>query len=169
MRLFISINFNDEIKNELIKVRDEIKADSVSGNFTDESNFHLTLVFIGEVSSADMICPILDKIETKSFELCLQGIDRFRRTGGDIFFAGVKKTKELIILQTTLKKELIKKGFKIETRDYSPHVTLGRQVLSEKVRYSISNIPMIADKISLMKSERIQGKLVYTEIYKRII
>ena len=169
MRLFISINFNDEIKNELIKVRDEIKANSVSGNFTDESNFHLTLVFIGEVSSADTICHTLDKTEAKQFQLSLHAVDRFRRAGGDIFFAGVKKTKELIALQKALKEELVKNGFKIEARDYSPHVTLGRQVLSEKTKYSVSNISMIADKISLMKSERIKGKLIYTEIYKKII
>ena len=44
MRLFIAINFDDKIKDELCLLIDKLKNYSVSGNFTKRENLHLTLV-----------------------------------------------------------------------------------------------------------------------------
>jgi hypothetical protein len=59
----------------------------------------------------------------------------------------------------------------IKDENFKPHLTLGRRVRVND-NFNISefkktlSLPVInVDRISLMKSERIQGRLVYTEIY----
>lgn len=48
MRLFIEINFNEDIIEDLVRLQAEFKRCRVAGNFTKPENLHLTLVFIGE-------------------------------------------------------------------------------------------------------------------------
>lgn len=51
MRLFTAILFDDKVKNELYFIRNRLKDMSVKGTFTNFENFHLTLVFLGEVEA----------------------------------------------------------------------------------------------------------------------
>lgn len=168
MRLFIAINFNKETKDYLLKVSEQLKEYSVSGNFTKLENFHLTLVFIGEVqeNKVSLIKTAMNKLNSNEFELVLSGIGSFNRTGGDIFFIGVKMCEELKNINYFLFNELIKSGFVIEKREYKPHLTLAREVkLKSKINIANKEISTLVNKISLMKSERINKKLIYSEIY----
>ncbi len=47
MKLFIAINFTPEIKTNLLKIIQQIKQNSVGGNFTLKDNLHVTIAFIG--------------------------------------------------------------------------------------------------------------------------
>ena len=71
MRLFIAINFDDKIKDELCLLTDELKNYSVSGNFTRRENLHLTLVFIGETPSNKItsIKSAIDNIQQQPFDI----------------------------------------------------------------------------------------------------
>jgi 2'-5' RNA ligase len=68
-----------------------------------------------------------------------------------------------------LRKELISNGFKIDDKKFSPHITLGREILlkDNSVWDFKINAAEKVNKISLMKSERINGKLVYTEVFAK--
>ena len=48
IRLFIAVNCNDATKKLLLSVQDNIKAQSLKGNFSRPENLHLTLTFLGE-------------------------------------------------------------------------------------------------------------------------
>ncbi len=48
MRLFIAINFDNEIKKKFTLAQDRLKQ-FTKGNFSHTENIHLTLVFLGEV------------------------------------------------------------------------------------------------------------------------
>jgi 2'-5' RNA ligase len=75
-------------------------------------------------------------------------------------------------INRTLTDELKKFEFKIEEKEYKPHLTLGRRVYVKKdfnIAQFENGIPILemdVNYISLMKSERINGKLVYTEVYR---
>lgn len=166
MRLFIAINFSEEIKETLLDAIDELKEQSLGGNFTKEDNLHLTLCFIGETTRADEIKKVMSKIEHESFDLSIRGFGRFRRNGGDIFWTGVEKNESLNSLWRMLTNSLLSNGFDIDSREYRPHITMGRQVTTRK--YPSIDVPkttMSVTQIDLMKSERINGKLTYTSIY----
>lgn len=168
MRLFIAINFNKETKDYIQKVSQQLKECSQSGNFTKYNNLHLTLVFIGEVTEDKvfLIKTAMNKTIIKEFELAFGGVDCFNRSGGDIFFVGVKMNEQLKNLNHFLFNELIKSGFIIEKKEYLPHLTLARQVkLKSKIDIDNEEISTLVNKISLMKSERINGQLIYSEIY----
>jgi 2'-5' RNA ligase len=56
-------------------------------------------------------------------------------------------------------------GFDVEKRKFTPHITIGRQVkLYADAQIRAPMASMIAERVSLMRSERIGGRLVYSEI-----
>ena len=86
---------------------------------------------------------------------------RFKRDGGDIWWAGVRESKPLSDLQRVLHNRLAAGGFKLETRGFSPHITLGREVTTTLLPKQIEPFEENVDKIDLMRSDRKYGKLVY--------
>lgn len=179
MRLFIAINLKEDIKDYLLEIINLFRENTSRGNFTESNNLHLTLNFIGETDKKDL--PLLEEamkhsVENtgiKPFLLTTGKIGRFARREGDIYWLGVLKEENLWTLQKELVKQLKHRGFPVEDREYKPHLTLGRKV-EVKRDFHISEVneqlparQMEVAKISLMKSERIGGKLVYTEIYSQ--
>ncbi len=175
MRLFIALQFTDEIKNRLQEAIETLKAGSMQGNFTRRENLHLTVVFIGETTQANEIITAINKVSVKPFPLKIGGLGRFRRDGGDIYWVGVEKSRELSQIYSLLYSELTEAGFRLENREYKPHLTLGREIIPAKsfertsFDRSVGTMEMCVPAISLMKSERINAKLVYTEIYRKAL
>jgi 2'-5' RNA ligase len=87
--------------------------------------------------------------------------------GGDVWWAGIKESKLLIALQNDLTNNLIDAGFMLDKRKYSPHITLGRQILTDVSASQVEFFGETVDCIELMKSERINGKLTYAAIHGR--
>lgn len=147
----------------------------MKGTFTARENLHLTLNFIGETNRLDNIKKAMNQAVIKSgtnhFMLTIGGFGRFKRRDGDICWVGVEKETSLWRLQQQLVKELEAEGFRLEDREYKPHLTLGRRVISGDtfstmlMEEAIQPMSMEVSKISLMNSEQLQGKLTYTEIY----
>lgn len=173
MRLFIAILFSDEIKDKLCDAIDTLKQTAVRGNFTRRENLHLTLVFIGETNREDEIEKAIDAVNAQPFTLSIGGLGKFRRNGGDIYWAGVKPSNELQSVYRQLYTALTAAGFKLENREYKPHLTLGREVTlpggfdKNSLNAAVEEMSMSVSAIHLMKSERINGKLVYTSLYQK--
>jgi len=173
MRLFIAINFNEEVKESLCDSIARLKNVALKGNFTRRENLHLTVVFIGETNKVEAVKQAMDSINALPFELSIGGVGRFKRDGGDIYWAGVKKNNVLTDIYNQLCVELAKKGFTLENRGYKPHLTLGREVVVPKsfdekeFAKTVPHMIMSIDYVSLMKSERINGKLTYNEVYRK--
>ncbi len=176
MRLFIAILFNEEIKTSLSHIVDRLKKATTGGTFTEKENLHLTVNFIGETKRLNEVKEAmrraLEQVGAKSFPLTVSGFGRFNREGGDIYWVGVSRENMLWQLQKELVKRLKEEGFfDIDDRDYKPHVTLGRRIKVDKsfdskaFEASIEPLQMRVERISLMKSERVEGKLTYTEIF----
>jgi 2'-5' RNA ligase len=131
MRLFIAINFNNDTRSRLIALRDELHANSVSGNFSAPENLHLTLAFLGECDAGQTaaVKTIMDGVAFKPFPVAVERVGRFKRDGGDIWWAGLCGSARLLELQRELTQKLLKAGFELDARKYSPHITLGREVV----------------------------------------
>lgn len=171
MRLFIAVQFSDEVKDKLCETIDKLRRTAVRGNYTQWDNLHLTLVFIGETGSISEIKQAMETVQAQPFTLDIGGIGRFRRNGGDIYWVGVKPSDRLLSVYQQLTSSLTASGFSLESRAYKPHLTLGREIILPE-GCDISNLEFAAvsmpvQTIHLMKSERINGKLIYTSIYKK--
>lgn len=173
MRLFVAILFTENIKDRICSVMNTLNANAVQGNFTARENLHLTLAFIGESTKINEAKRAIDVVHADQFLLDIHGFGKFRRDGGDIFWVGAEETDELISVYKQLYNALSKAGFQLENREYKPHLTLGRRVVLQDCfemndfKNTIPEMRMKVEKISLMKSERLNGNLVYTEIYSK--
>ena len=169
MRLFIAINFSDEVKDALSETAFELQAALRRGRIVRRENLHLTLVFIGETDRVDDIIGVMEDAVEEAFTeplavtLCEAGI--FKGRGGDLHWVGVENTPELKKLVRGLTDGLRGEGFDIERKRFVPHITIGREVvLGPPADIRVHAASMTADHISLMKSERADGRLIYTEI-----
>lgn len=175
MRLFIAINFKEDIKRKLMGIMQGLKSYSNQGNFTRPENLHLTLVFLGEVAPAGIaaIQQAMDKAAVEKFKLSMSGLGSFKRSGGDLYWLGVDKNPTLAALHSRLSRGLREAGFTVERREFQPHLTLAREIRlkdsfnQEAFSKTVPSLSLEVDKISLMKSERINGKLTYTEVYAK--
>jgi len=159
MRLFIAINFNNETRTRLLSFRNELRLHSERGNFTTPENLHLTLLFLGECDDRQTTAAkqVMDGLVFEPFDVQIDHVGCFKRTGGDIWWAGVQENTTLSKLYHALNNE---------KREYSPHITLGREVVTDYRPQRIEPFGETINSIDLMKSERIKGKLIYTPIYK---
>lgn len=177
MRLFIAINFSPETKEKLLATQSLLKIHTQRGSFTHPENLHLTLVFLGEVPDARVraLRQIMDSVTSAPFELNMNGIGRFKRDGGDIWWVGVELCESLQTLYDQLYEGVTQNGFAVEKRKYTPHLTLAREVNLQpdadpaQLSAHAAAFTEHVNKISLMKSERICGKLTYTEIHSKTL
>ena len=167
MRLFISIDFTDEVKDVLLDAMKQLRKQTKSAGYTREENLHLTLAFIGEVDEEDSddIITIMKNTEMKPFDISVAGAGHF----GDLWWVGINKKGNLAKLADHLKRELRAEGFDIDNKKFKPHITIARRVVPtrdhDSIRLNIPETSMTVDGFSLMKSERIDGKLTYTELF----
>ncbi|SHJ85236.1 2'-5' RNA ligase [Anaerobranca californiensis DSM 14826] len=170
MRLFYAIQLPQGVKEYLSNIQSVIKNNSIKGNFSYIDNFHLTLAYIGEVDGKEekVLREILHTSYNgeKQFSLVIKGIGNFKRGNKDILWAGIEDNQKLIALQSTLVKNLIKEGFTLEKRPFKPHITLAREVVLKEQGLKVSFPPynFNVEKISLMNSLRVKGRLTYIPI-----
>lgn len=173
MRLFIAINFNERIKDDIMSVTRELQQVAAKGNYTLRDNLHLTVVFLGEINQdrIGLIKSAMNRIKAQSFLLSFDKTGLFKRNGGNIYWIGLKENPALTSIYDQLYEELSKAGFRLEERKYTPHLTIGREVKLKdpssgfQPANTLENNSMNVTRIILMKSERVNGKLKYTEVY----
>jgi len=132
-RVFIAINFPEQVKNRLLKYQDQWA--DMSMRWTRKDNLHLTLVFIGYVTDDEMleICQLAKEIGQKHqpFEInfdkiCLGPPNRPPRM---IWITG-QPVVQLAQLRNDLEKTIFNSkevdfkgsGYKL----FNPHITLAR-------------------------------------------
>lgn len=167
MRLFIAINFDEATKKKLIAIQDNLKTYS-KGNYTRPENLHLTILFLGEVSDYSAVKKSMDANFHSCIDLVFDRVGKFRNS---IYWVGIRDNPILNELYNNLCRDLKREGYKVDWNErFSPHVTLARKVVMDKQPdLSFKEFTMTAKRISLMKSERINGRLVYTELYGKTI
>ena len=76
MRLFIALNFNENMKYALLKMQNALKQSGVRGSFTRDENLHMTLVFIGESDDQKKIERIMRDVPFSAFDINVSGYIR---------------------------------------------------------------------------------------------
>ncbi|SFC22747.1 2'-5' RNA ligase [Alkalibacterium subtropicum] len=178
MRVFIAVELEDKVKDMLIHVQDRLRPYVSTGNYTDRNNFHITLRFIGNVDQQELnvLKQVIDTtaLHAKALILSTDKLGHFPRKNKEIIWVGVKgQVGKLFKLKKQLEIELEEAGFSKEEQDYTPHITMVRQAVSEKGFDEIKadlRVPkeeIAVRSIALMESKRVDGELVYTAIHKQ--
>lgn len=175
MRTFIAVEFEPETKEKIEQVGIKIKNQSKKGSFTIKDNYHITLRFLGE-TNANEIELLKDAVEAaayrfKRFTVDFTEVGKFQNSSGNIFWLGTKKTNELTKLNFNLSKALESQGYPRDKKNFVPHITLAREAVTvgnpDIILKNIKFEPITAEinKISLMESKFISGRVVYKTLF----
>lgn len=164
-RLFIAMELNSVQRETLKETQRRLAKDLEKGHLVPEENFHMTLAFLGEQGKEDLK-KILEAmvevaLDTPIFLTYMGELGEFSFPKGDTYFMGIRGTKELLLLEESLKEALGKRGFPIEERPFHPHITLvkkgkllpqaeGLKAMKEKLH--LPKLPILVDKLILFES-----------------
>lgn len=125
MRLFVALSLP-----EMVRTRLSLLGGGVPGaNWSPAENLHLTLRFIGEVSTNEArdIDAALARIGGHHFRLDIAGVGQFGdRKQARVLWAGVRPNPTLNALRDRIERALVGIGLAPEGRKFHPHITLAR-------------------------------------------
>ena len=175
MRLFIAVNCGDETKKLLLSVQEKIKSQSLKGNFSRPENLHLTLVFLGETPEEQVpaICTAIKEAlrpPAAPFSLTFSQTGCYRHSNKELWWIGAGHSDPFLGALKNLRQRitggLSTAGVAFDDRPFNPHITLGREIKhNAPIVIPQQEINFSVNRISLMKSERSGGVLVYTEVF----
>ncbi len=164
MRLFIAIQFEENILDALTDFQSDLKRQGVTGNYSKRENLHITLAFIGDYGNPDAVLDAMEQIAFRPIEISLVGVGSF----GDLFWVGLADNPQLAGYVKRLRRVLSDQGIPFDRKRFSPHITLIRKYSYKGGKeIPVSEPPkgsMIAGRVSLMRSERGKNGMIYTEL-----
>ena len=162
-RIFIAIRFDDEFKKALVAIQDSLKEQGIQGNYCPYGNLHLTLAFIGESYDLDAIRKALSEVSFKPFDLTLDKLGSFPTKEG-VIWCGLKDNAPVVELASQLRKRLAANEVSYKEGVFYPHISLVQHPSTIMTDIDLPKASMQVEKIFIMKSERMDGELTYSEI-----
>ena len=158
-----SNRFTQAFKEPIFEAQDALRDNGVRGNFTLPENLHLTLAFIGETDRVDDIKAAVKEVVFEPFEIKTGRLGCFNGRS-KVIWLGIDGEKKLKAITAELRKNLDIRGIDYAKGRFQPHITLVRQPSDMPLDIDIESANMTVKEISVMKSERISGRLVYTAL-----
>ena len=161
MRLFIAVNFNEEMKKALLNIQQQFRENNIRGNYTKPENLHLTLAFIGEYGDPGHVLDVLSDVDIRPFTLRTDRVGSF----GKLWWAGIAVSGELQRLTAQIRRRLADADIPFDRKKFSPHITLIREPDRHTIpEISVPEASMTAEKITLMRSDRGRNGMIYTAL-----
>lgn len=126
MRMFVGLAVDDAVKRALERLALRLRAKDDGLRWSAPEQWHVTLVFLGEVDDATRAGLIgeLRGVKASALTLRIESLGVFERVG--ILHAQVEVTPELLALHKAVAAAVVRCGLEIEDRPYRAHVTLAR-------------------------------------------
>jgi 2'-5' RNA ligase len=153
LRLFFALWPDPATQAAIAAVASEV-AGEAKGRAVAVDNIHLTLAFLGAQPAARArdLCALAAAIEIAPFQLALDEIGCFRKTGITWLGAGAAPP-ELVALHTGLARALDGVGIALDARPFAPHLTLVRRasapvrrVLTQPIRWSVASFALVSSE-----------------------
>ena len=131
MRTFIALNLPSRERQRIHRAVRVLREGGLPVRWVEADNLHITLKFLGEIRPervAEVEASLAGVASaTQPFTLMLEGFGAFptlRRPR--VIWMGAQASPELRCLKQDLEWALAECGFEAETREFHPHLTLGR-------------------------------------------
>jgi RNA 2',3'-cyclic 3'-phosphodiesterase len=151
MRTFIAIPLPDECRTMLEQMQQELRACAADVRWVAIPSIHLTLKFLGEVNP-EIIPELAGALEHiaqshDSFALRLSGLGCFpNQKNPRVIWCGIEGGIEsLSRLQQHVETACLQFGFARESREFHPHLTLGRVNGKRNLQALLDCIKMSSD------------------------
>jgi RNA 2',3'-cyclic 3'-phosphodiesterase len=131
--VFIAVELPSSVKAKLEHACGRIKEHYSFKTWVHPEDYHITLAFLGKTESSklDKLKGLLKDIAIKQsvFSTVINHFGFFgNKKQPRIFWTGMKKQPELYNLQRQVAHACEKAGIILESRPYSPHITLARKL-----------------------------------------
>ena len=184
LRAFIAVDLPTHFQEKLDLVINNLneQLDNLPIRWVPSKNIHLTLKFLGDVSESnlDMITGILDILGSQHDHLEVSvgslGVFPIMRKPR-VIWVGIEAPEELFTLQRKVEAETAKIGYEVDSRAYSPHLTLGRVsrnattnevrmigTILEKEKLGFLGVALI-EELHLFRSDLQSGGAKYSRLY----
>jgi 2'-5' RNA ligase len=126
MRLFVAIPLALEVVQQLSSLSARLRSPGDDLRWSTPETWHITLVFLGNSTESQCSCVAsrLRELHHPPLPIQLEAPGFFERAG--VFFAGVKLTPALVLVQQHVSAGAEACGFVLDSRPYHPHITLAR-------------------------------------------
>jgi RNA 2',3'-cyclic 3'-phosphodiesterase len=184
IRSFIAIDLPKHIQDPLDRVISDLQSMQPHSpvRWVPARNIHLTLKFLGEVSSnnLEMLTKILqtEVPRHRCFEIKVGTLGAFPSIHRPrVIWIGVEAPADLMSLQRSIETETTRLGYMAEERPFSAHLTLGRvshNASPEEVRqigeglkgYEVGLLGVnMVERVRLFRSDLEPGGAVYTPLF----
>lgn len=129
MRLFIGFPLSSTAREDTAALA-ALAGQVFPGRYAPADNYHMTLAFLGEVSSEQLpdVRQALNAFAARfgAPQLTLCGLSFFARPANAILVRTIKSEEDLSAMRTALLDELTLRGLPFTDGPFSPHVTLAR-------------------------------------------
>ncbi len=168
-RIFVAVLFDNDTKRAISKVKSSIKKSAESGKFHKEENFHLTIEFIGMMPEK-LLESLWQSIEESivgltSFTVSLDHLGFFEKRNKKIPWIGMNEINKLEEIQQKVVHAVANVLDHPTIHKYTPHITLGRQVVIKALPRMENAINVKVTQIALMESTSITGELCYKPLF----
>lgn len=167
IRAFLGIGVSDALRAKLVKAQSTLRESGAHVGWTHPENIHLTLVFLGNIDrdTVDRLPASLDEAcrGVASTACGVRGIGFFGGRRPRILWAGVEDDAGTLgILYRRLADAVTELGVEVESRPYTPHITVGRARSSRggaeltAIAESLRTEPfgeLTVDRVTLYKSD----------------
>lgn len=143
MRLFLAIKPDRQaearLAQRLLELQDALGELAPALRWTPAANVHATLHFLGEVAASRLPAlraAIEPPLPQPAFEVEVDAVGAFPETGAPrvVWLDVARGADQLSIVHAELAGQLAAAGFRLETRPFSPHLTVARVPDRERAR-----------------------------------
>jgi 2'-5' RNA ligase len=160
-RTFIALEMNEEVQRHLTEVIRRMAQILPGVRWVNPTGIHLTLAFLGELNDRQVAEAIQAALITArqthpfSYSLSRLGIFGVPRQPRVIWIGIEEPTRVLSRLHRLLDQELVQRGFALDRKPFSPHLTLARikSPLSPNERQQLQNVVLAGDQQSFASSQ----------------
>lgn len=137
-----------------------------------EDNYHLTLLFVGEVSEPvldELAEAINDRVDLIAPELSIAQVSPFPESSPKLLAALVEETAELSRLHKQIKSAAASVGLQPEKRRFRPHVTLARQYPrrgQQLIPAAVDKLQDVAEQLIIYQSHLLPDGTEYQPLYE---
>jgi RNA 2',3'-cyclic 3'-phosphodiesterase len=181
-RTFIALEMNDALQSHLASIIRQVALALPGVRWVDPSNIHLTLAFLGEltdeqvaeaIQTTEVVAQQAQSFSYRLSRLGTFGSSRFPR----VIWMGIEEPLgSLVSMHRMLNQQLLHRGFEVDTRPFSPHLTLARlksplsaqeqqklqSLLADKPHSLVLMDSYAAHHLDVMKSELLRTGAHYT-------
>ena len=163
LHYFLAVPIPDELKKSLSIYSNELKKEFPFERWVHPEDVHITLAFLGKTDEENLqrLHENLMSIKNnhRPFTITLNSLGTFgNKQNPRIFWMGVEKSQDLFRLRDHIYTTCMEVGYELDTRPFSPHVTLARKWKSKSFdeerleAYNEKRETYVCDKFVLYKT-----------------